>query len=166
MVVMEDIEKVRALALKLLARREHSRLELEYKMARRRFGAELVREVLDDCEQRGWLDDERFADVYGRGRIDAGYGPLRIRMELEQRGVHREPACLQQASEEQWQQRCRELRHRRFGSGPVANWEERVRQMRFLQRRGFAHAHIDFAMSDAGLPDETMGPGEADDIEV
>ncbi len=160
---MDDIERARAQALKLLARREHSRLELEHKMARRRFGREVVKAVLDDCEQRGWLDDDRFADVYGRGRIDAGYGPLRIRMELEQRGVHREPECLKQASEEQWRKRCRDLRRRRFGTAAVKDWDEQVRQMRFLQRRGFAHAHIDFAMGDAGLREEQSAPGEFGD---
>jgi len=72
-------------ALRLLARREHSRTELWYKLYRRaEDDSQLVR-VLDQLESAGWLDDRRFAEVYARQRREAGYGPVRIRAELEQR---------------------------------------------------------------------------------
>ena len=81
--------KARATALRLLARREHSRLELHLKLRQRKVPGDIIESVLDEYESEGWLDDNRFADVYARQRMDLGYGPLRILGELQQRGVHR-----------------------------------------------------------------------------
>lgn len=85
--------KARASALRLLARREHSRLELSLKLRQRKIESAIIETVLDEYEAEGWLDDDRFADVYARQRMDIGYGPLRILGELQQRGVHRTPEC-------------------------------------------------------------------------
>ena len=152
---MEEHQKAMGQAIKLLARREHSRLEMEHKLRARRYGEALIETVLDECESQGWLDDARFADVYGRGRIEAGFGPLRIMAELEQRGIKQMPACVAEEDEQSWLERCRALYERRFGAGQVGEWDERARRMRFLQRRGFAHAHIQYALKAANLE-----PGE------
>ena len=56
--------KARATALRLLARREHSRLELSLKLRQRKLPGDIINAVLDDYEKEGWLDDDRFADVY------------------------------------------------------------------------------------------------------
>jgi len=47
--------KARATALRLLARREHSRLELSMKLRQRRFDSRLIDEVLDEYEEQGCL---------------------------------------------------------------------------------------------------------------
>ena len=65
----------------------------------------------------GGGDDQRFADVYARQRMDLGYGPLRILAELQQRGVHFTPECLDEVSEEDWCQRAVRLRAKRYGLG-------------------------------------------------
>ena len=62
--------KARATALRLLARREHSRLELSLKLRQRKLPGDIINAVLDDYEKEGWLDDDRFADVYARQRMD------------------------------------------------------------------------------------------------
>ena len=92
--------KARATALRLLARREHSRLELSLKLRQRKLPGDIINAVLDDYEKEGWLDDDRFADVYARQRMDLGYGPLRILGELQQRGVHKTPECVAEMAEE------------------------------------------------------------------
>ena len=65
--------KARATALRLLARREHSRYELSLKLRQRKVSGDIIDAVLDDYEKEGWLDDDRFADVYARQRMDLGY---------------------------------------------------------------------------------------------
>ena len=124
--------KARATALRLLARREHSRLELSLKLRQRKLPGDIINAVLDDYEKEGWLDDDRFADVYARQRMDLGYGPLRIVAEM---------------AEEDWCQRAIGIRDKRFGLADLSDdWDEKVRQARFLNRRGFSASQVERAL--------------------
>jgi regulatory protein len=140
--------KARSVALRLLARREHSRLELSLKLLQRKIDNSIIESVLNDYEERGWLDDNRFADVYARQRMDHGYGLLRVIAELQQRGVHQTPECLSEITENDWCQRAIDLRKKRYGLADLsADWNERVRQARFLSRRGFTTSQVEQALS-------------------
>lgn len=146
--------KARSAALRLLARREHSRLELTLKLRQRRIENSVIEGVLDEYEQEGWLSDERFADVYARQRMDVGYGPLRILVELQQRGVNQLPECISGASEEEWCRRAIRLRSKRFGlAGMDDDLSEKLKQARFLSRRGFSQSQVERAL-DAREDDE------------
>ncbi|QSP94282.1 regulatory protein RecX [Marinobacter salinisoli] len=143
----DPLHKARSVALRLLARREHSRMELTMKLRQRRIDREVIDRVLDEYEQKGWLDDTRFADVYARQRMDLGYGPLRILAELQQRGVDVAPDCLEQVSEQAWRERAVSLRDKRFGLDDLReDWNEKMRQARFLTRRGFSVAQVEWAL--------------------
>ncbi len=140
--------KARSVALRLLARREHSRLELSLKLRQRQIDNSVIETVLDDYEQKGWLDDNRFADVYARQRMDHGYGLLRIVGELQQRGVHQIPECLSEVTDAEWCERATELRKKRFGLADIsADLDEKVRQNRFLNRRGFSTSQAEQALN-------------------
>jgi regulatory protein len=91
--------EARRVALGLLARREHSSLELAYKLSARGFDADLVASLLHRLSAEGLLSDARFAESFVRARRDKGYGPVRIRGELRERGVDSETieACLDQS---------------------------------------------------------------------
>ncbi|KPP97136.1 regulatory protein RecX [Marinobacter sp. HL-58] len=139
--------KARSAALRLLARREHSRMELSLKLRQRKIDTDVIERVLDNYEAEGWLSDERFADVYARQRMDLGYGPLRILAELQQRGVHTVPECIGTMTDAQWAERATLLREKRFGLGDISeDWDEKVRQARFLARRGFASDQVESAL--------------------
>ena len=134
-------------ALRLLARREHSRLELTMKLRQRRVEDSVIESVLDDFEDRGWLDDNRFAGVFVRQRMDAGYGPLKIQADLQQRGVGGTPPELAGVSEEHWANMAIRLRERRFGLTDISgDWAERQRQGGFLARRGFSGEQVERAL--------------------
>ncbi|WP_372965570.1 regulatory protein RecX [Marinobacter sp.] len=145
----EDPEyKARSVALRLLARREHSRYELSLKLRQRKIGKNVIDLVLDDYEKEGWLNDARFADIYARQRMDVGYGPLRIMAELQQRGVHQSPECLAEMSDADWCRLAAQLRDKRFGLDSVSNdLQEKLRQARFLARRGFSSAQVEKALN-------------------
>ncbi|MFO8141083.1 MAG: regulatory protein RecX [Marinobacter sp.] len=146
--------RARSVALRLLARREHSRYELALKLRQRQIDVEVIEAVLDEYENEGWLDDHRFADVYARQRMDSGYGPLKVLAELQQRGVNHRPDCLAEASDDDWCWRAIRLREKRFGLGCVDNdLPEKLRQARFLNRRGFSALHVERALG-AQLPDD------------
>jgi regulatory protein len=62
-----------ATALRLLARREHSELELRHKLIGRSFTDTIVDAVVIQLLDQGLLSDQRFAEVYARGRFERGY---------------------------------------------------------------------------------------------
>lgn len=139
--------KARSVALRLLARREHSRLELALKLRQRKIDAGVIEQVLDDYEAEGWLSDERFAEVYARQRMDLGYGPLKIQAELQQRGIHDTPACVREMTDTDWSDQATSLREKRFGLDDIReDWDEKVRQARFLARRGFSAEQVESAL--------------------
>ncbi|WP_101675092.1 regulatory protein RecX [Alloalcanivorax mobilis] len=133
----DDPASLRQYAVGLLARRDHGRSELRTKMVRK-FGAEAaVEPVLAWCEEHDFLNDRRFAGFFVRSRIDRGQGPLRIRAELNQRGISE--ALTSEALSEadcDWFALAIEVRRRRFRQ-PPADRREKAKQLRFLQSRGF-----------------------------
>jgi regulatory protein len=130
-------------ALDLLARREHSRLELERKLAARGFAAEAVAVALDDLERSGALAADRFTDSFVRSRAAKGQGPVRIRAELAERGVDEaQAAAATRDAGVDWAETARAVRGKRFGSVPPRDFKERARQARFLEYRGFERNQI------------------------
>ena len=126
-------------AMDLLARRDHSRKQLQQKLASRGFDLEEVETVLDGLQRDRLLDDERYAEAYIRQRVERGYGPLRIRHELLEQGIESEPISRLMASySEQWPEVMRQQRCKKFGASLPEDARERMKQARFLQNRGFS----------------------------
>lgn len=135
------------MALRLLARREHSRFELALKLRQRQVSAGVIEAVLDEFEEKGWLSDERFAEVFMRQRVDAGYGPLKVLADLQHRGIRQAPPELAAITEAQWVDMATRLREKRFGLADLSeDWNERQRQGGFLARRGFTTDQIEQAL--------------------
>jgi regulatory protein len=132
----------------LLARREHSRVELERKLSAKGFESATIAEVLEQLEVDGLLSHERFGQSFVAARYAKGQGPLRIRRELAERGVAVDNAWFEDDSFD-WQALARQTRVRRFGAEPPADLKERARQTRFLEYRGFSHDQIRRALDAA-----------------
>jgi regulatory protein len=126
-----------------LARREHGVLELSGKLITRGFDAEPVEAVVSDLIADGLLSDSRFAEAFVHSRFQKGSGPQKIHAELRQRGIDDDliSASLESVSE-QWLQRVREVREKKYGPQLPQDFRERNRQMRFLQQRGFTSGQI------------------------
>lgn len=135
-----DIRELRLAAINLLARREHSRLELAQKL-RRRFGeGALLDEVLDALAAEGLQSDTRFAESFLRQRVERGYGPLRVRQEMRERGL--DEGVINGAERElapDWDALAEQVYQRKYAASPVGDARERARRARFLQSRGFHH---------------------------
>lgn len=139
----QDRAACEAAAVRLLARREHARRELEAKLRQRGFEGTLVSEILSELEGRGLLSDARFAEEYVRARYNRGYGPVRIRAELRERGVDDATASRYLDDPElDWQAAAVEARAKRFGGQPARDAEHRRREQRFLNYRGFTAEQI------------------------
>ena len=131
----------------MLARREHARGELAFKLAARGAEANAIRRVLDALEARGLLSEERFTEQFVRSRRNRGHGPRRIREDLRRRGI--DDAAAREAvgrDGEYWSEQASRARNRRFGEDLPADYREWVRQARFLERRGFTAEQIRSAL--------------------
>ncbi|MDO9071883.1 MAG: recombination regulator RecX [Rubrivivax sp.] len=133
---------VKGRALRYLAQREHSRAELERKLARHvedqpeASAQAQIAVALDDLAAKGLLSEARVAEsvLLGQGRR---YGVRRLKQTLQAKVLAPELVAqtLQQARATELE-RAQEVWRRRFGSPPV-DAAERARQMRFLAGRGF-----------------------------
>ena len=133
---------VKGRALRYLAQREHSRAELERKLARAvqdlpEVSAQAqISAALDELAAKGLLSEERTAQsvLLSQGRR---FGTRRLRQTLQAKGLAHDLVAdtLQQARGTELE-RAREVWQRRFGQ-PPADAAERARQMRFMAGRGF-----------------------------
>lgn len=128
---------LKARALRYLAAREHSRAELERKLAPHvEDPAELAR-VLDELTAKGFISAERVVEsvIYRRA---ARLGTARVVAELRAKGL---PADLVAAAAERLRaselERAQAVWAAKFGHA-ATDPRERARQMRFLASRGFA----------------------------
>jgi regulatory protein len=134
----DEIHEARTAAVRLLARREHSRDELRRKLKRRGHDPSIIEAVVGALDEAAYVSDARFAEMFVRVRCERGQGPLKIRAELRQRGVEEALADdLLTETAEYWIDRARAAREKRFGGGAPADRDEWNRQARFLAQRGF-----------------------------
>lgn len=133
----------RDVAMRLLAAREHSRLELERKLRARGFPPEAIDDTLDGLTSEGLLSEARLAEAYVAERIRKGYGPLRVREELRRKGLADELIDPHlNAMNDEWQDRLAAVHDRRFGAERSTDRKEQARRARFLEARGFPVALV------------------------
>lgn len=85
---MEELEKAKKAALRLLTFRPRSESELRRRLAMKGLGADAVERAVSDLKKEGWVDDEKFAKLYALSRMQSGsFGKSRLRRELAQRGL-------------------------------------------------------------------------------
>ena len=125
-------------AMDLLARREHSARELIQKLRDRGFSSDEIEAALEGLQADGLQSDERFAEAFVHSRVQKGMGPLKLRAELQARGVDGGLARRAVAeADADWLALAIDARVRRFGETAPADRKERARQQRFLHGRGF-----------------------------
>jgi regulatory protein len=137
-VVLDKPVAVRRAAMDLLARREHGRVELMRKLRKRGAPDELIEAALERLAQEGLLSEARYLESFVAYRARAGYGPLRIREELTQRGLAR--ADVEQALRDSgidWAEQLEDTWQRKFSGKLPADARERAQQGRFLSYRGY-----------------------------
>lgn len=150
----DPVAAARAAAVGCLARREYGRTELERKLTARGHPRAVVVSVLEELEAEGLLAEARFVAHFVGVRARRGYGPSRIRAELQERGVAAEAIAQALAAEEtDWAASAAAERVKRFGAALPGAWPDKAKQMRFLEARGFSHEHIRHALRGAGGED-------------
>jgi regulatory protein len=123
-------------ALRLLAGREHSRAELEKKLAAHETEPGELQRALDELQARGFISEQRVVESLLHRRA-ARLGTGRVKQELQAKGIS--PEAVAEAVEHlrgSEVERAREVWRKKFGE-PAADAAGRARQMRFLATRGF-----------------------------
>jgi regulatory protein len=143
---------LRARALALLARREYSRAELARRLAHHAETEAELDELLDALEQKRQLSDTRYAEARTR-TMSRKYGAARILHELKSKGIEGELAqrVVSETSVTEVE-RARVAWRKRFRA-PGGTREERARQARFLQSRGFSFDVIREVLKDEEMQD-------------
>jgi regulatory protein len=144
--VTEASADIYACALTLLARREHSRQELQQKLIARYPDQQiLIDQQLDRLEHETYQSDERFVEAYVRTRQTRGIGARRLRQELRTRGIDNcliARALAASADAEDVLQRILQVWQKKFAQVP-ADAKEKHRQLRFLLYRGFHQQDVE-----------------------
>ncbi len=138
---------LRSRAIKLLARREHTRAELANKLAAHGTQEE-INAVIAELQACHLQSDTRFAESYVRSKAPR-LGTLRLRYNMLTKGLDRELVESHLAAVDMPDDlaRARSLWNRKFGAAP-ANTKEWTGQARFLQARGFASDTIRRLLKD------------------
>jgi regulatory protein len=128
-------------ALRLLSQREHSRAELERKLAKYEDVPGTLAAALDELAAKDFINEARVVQSVVHQRAPR-MGAARVRQELQQKGV--DPAAIAEAVaglQESETSRAFEVWRRRF-EAPPQDAKERAKQMRFLMARGFSGAVV------------------------
>ena len=134
-------------AVRLLARREHTRAELTRKLAPHGTEDE-IDSVLNQLAQSGLQSDARFAESYLRSQAGR-LGAARLRQTLRNKGIENDliAVSVDELSDEAG--RIQTVWQKKFGTAPV-DAREWARQARFLQGRGFSSELIRKLLKDCG----------------
>lgn len=126
--------------LKMLMRREHSRLELFQKLQTKGFDVDVVNNSISKLVEQNYQSDDRFSEEFIQMRFNQGKGPVKIASELKMRGIN-----TFDLSVFDWFQLAKEIRQRKFGDLSSIDFKETAKQKRFLQSRGFTLDQINQA---------------------
>ncbi|MCK4675875.1 MAG: regulatory protein RecX [Gammaproteobacteria bacterium] len=139
----------KSVAVRLLSRREHSAFEIRNKLSQRDFENKEIEQAIVELQQGGWLSDERFAEAYVRMRQKKGFGPVRISIELNERGVKENiiDAYLR-ADDDIWLQILNQQYLKKYKNKPIEDYNDKAKRIRFLQYRGFTLDVIYQVVSD------------------
>lgn len=150
-VIEMDAQAVYDLAVRLLAKRDHSRAELSQRLEAAGAEPELAAAAVARCERERALNDAELAARRARKRLlESHHGPERVREELTHLGLEAsviETALAVILTAHPPQELAAAALHRRFGPSPDDRSaplppRERRRRAEYLHRQGFAAEEI------------------------
>jgi len=131
---------IRFAAMNLLARREHTVKELIQKLSRRFPDTPLLQSEIQRLTDENLQSDERFAENFVSYRSGLGFGLMRIRQDMRQRGLtDYEISLALKKAELDWRVIAEEVYHKKYGELPAEDIKEKAKRVRFMQYRGFSN---------------------------
>lgn len=144
-------------AIQILTPREHSVHELRLKLLKRNIEHDKIEAIIAYLIELNYLSDERFAEAYVAERIRKGDGPLKIRSNLQRRGVDRSLVERFVSSDDDiWIERASDVLSKRFRSNDDVEGrlliDEWVKRRNLLMNRGFPSHIVRIALGDFERP--------------
>ncbi|ELZ5941042.1 regulatory protein RecX [Providencia vermicola] len=133
-------------ALFMLSRRDYGTEELNARMKRRMYEKNegivdetLIERVIARLSEQHFLDDTRVLELHFQSYIRKGYGPLRIKQELRQKGFAATLIDQQfENTDVDWFELAATVRRKKFSDDIPSDFKEKSKQIRYLQYRGFS----------------------------
>ena len=133
----------------MLARREHSAFEIRRKLRQKDLAESDIEDAVERLQQEGLLSDQRYAESYINMRRGKGYGPLRIALELRERGVAESDfGQFLYDGKMDWWSTLKAAHDKKFGSAECEDYQDKAKRIRYLHYRGFALDKIHELLSD------------------
>lgn len=130
-------------AMNLLSQREHSKFELRKKLIIKGFTDNEITEVLKNLEEQGLQSDLRFVESYVSMRCKRNFGPMRINVELRERGIDQDLGeKILSKYDSSWNELAEKARCKKFGNEIPKDLSDRTKQIRYLYYKGFDAATI------------------------
>ena len=123
-----------------MARREHSALELAQKLALKQYQADDISHAIQALIKHGYQSDARFAREFVQMRVNQGKGSVKIAFELKQRGIKHFDL-----SQFDFFELAKQVRIKKYGKQIPNSYQQKSKQQRFLQSRGFDFEQINHA---------------------
>jgi regulatory protein len=101
-------------------------------------GSDVIYAVIDDLLEKKYLSDERFTESYIRARGNRGFGPVKIKAELKNKGVSNNliQDYLDPGSAI-WFDNAQTQYQKKYGDTPISDYSAWSKRARFMQSRGF-----------------------------
>jgi regulatory protein len=126
----------------MLARRDYTLYEIRKKLKKAHHAMLDIVLVTTELVESHYINDLRIVENYLQQRRAKGYGPLRIIMELEVRGILPETIAEEvKITDNAWMIDAQKAWQKHFKSMPT-NFKSKAKQMRFLHNRGFTQEQI------------------------
>lgn len=152
----DSLKKARTLLLRYLTYRSRTGKEAADYLQRKGYGEDTVAFLIQEMQGYGYIDDDRYIKDFSGYRKANNFGPRRIRHELLNKGIDRfkvESVMKQVTDENEEMQIIIKLLNKRIPADNVLNRRWLVRQISYLQRRGFRNHLILSALREYGLYD-------------
>ena len=143
----KEASLLRIAAMNLLARREQTSHELREKLQRKFPDSHQIESCIQQLQSDGLQSDSRFAEAAINSAVRKGHGELRIKRDLQHKGINGEIIIEAfAATEADFFTLARQVMQKKFGYTPADNYQEKTKRMRFLQYRGFTQDQISEAI--------------------
>lgn len=146
MKILDEPKTIRLKIMDFLARREYSSKEIYQKMSRRVEYKEMLEDSIDQLVKEGLISDERYAESYFQSRKNKGFGPLRIKNELKQKGVN-ESLFNEIQEGTDWSVLAMNVLQKKVRGKFPEEQKDVLKLKNFLNYRGFNFQDIDKAFS-------------------
>lgn len=124
----------------MLAKREYSKHELQQKLNLKGYADDIIIQIINQLIKENYQSDVRFAQDFVQMRVNQGKGSVLICHQLKQKGIEQFDF-----SAFDFFQVARNVRVKKYGEKAPKNYQQKAKQMRFLQSRGFDFEQINQA---------------------